>query len=49
MILSSGVLGVQVILGSALGPLFIEVTNRGRYECIYSTFKAPRPCKTILF
>ena len=48
MILSRGVLGVQVILGNALGPLFIEVTNRGRYECIYSTFKAPRPCKIIL-
>lgn len=29
---SSQVLGVQVILGSALGPLFLEVTNRGRSE-----------------
>lgn len=42
MILSSGVLGALVILGQALGPLFREVTNRGRYECIYSVPSRPR-------
>lgn len=42
MILSSGVSGVLVLLGRALGPLFIEVTNRGRDECIYSVPSRPR-------
>lgn len=34
MIRPSQVLGVQVILGGALGPLLLEVTNRGHYQDI---------------